>query len=71
MAGMKVDVRPLVDGTMDHYFMASLSLRGYLPRLRSGMRLKPWQEIQRALHATDDACIFLVSHYGHAVAANE
>lgn len=58
---MRPDIRHLVPGTMDHHMMASLSMRGYLPRLRSGMRLKPWQEIRRALHRADDACIFLVA----------
>lgn len=59
----KPDVRHLVPGTMDHYMMCCLQLRGYLPRLKNGMRLKPWQEVRRALHRADAACIYLTKHF--------
>lgn len=51
-------------GTMDHYMLATLRVRGYMPLIGRPFRTKPWQEIQRALHAADAACAFVVEHYG-------
>jgi len=48
---------------MDHYMMCCLQLRGYLPRLKNGMRLKPWQVIRGALHRADAACTYLVARF--------
>lgn len=64
------DIRHIVPGTMDHHMTASLSLRGFLPRLRSGMRLKPWQVIRCALHRADAACIYLVARFCKPVSAS-
>lgn len=50
-------------GSADHFAMCGLRLRGYLPRLGRG-KLRPWPEIMRALHAADDACIYLIKNRG-------
>ena len=54
---------PLNPGSMDHHMAATLRMRGYLPRFGRGYRRVAWQEIQRALHAGDAACTWLVAHF--------
>ena len=60
---MKPDLTHLVDGTMDHYAMACLRVRGLVPRIARPYRVKPWQVILCALHRTDQTYIYVVSHF--------
>ena len=57
------DLRHLVPGTLDHYVMGCLRVRGLVPRIAAPYRLKPWQVIRCALHRLDAACLYLVTHY--------
>ena len=59
----EADLRHLVPGTLDHYAMGCLRVRGYVPRIAAPYCLKPWQVIRCALHRLDAACVYLIKHY--------